>query len=513
MIKNIVVIGGGAAGWLTAGVLAADHGAAGIKVTLIESPDIPTIGVGEGTWPTMRATLQKLGLSETEFIRSCDVSLKQGSKFVGWRNGNDDDVYYHPFTAPVGFSTSNIYAAWKHEFSDLSFGDAVTVQGRICDFNKAPKQITTPEYAGVLSYGYHLNAGKFGELLKAHCTAQLGVNHIVDHVVNIISLDNGDISAVVTQHGGEIFGDLFVDCSGTKCLLLGEHFNVGFVDKKCESINDRAMAVQVPYKDGEFSEIASATIATAQSNGWTWDIGLSSRRGVGYVYSSAHVSDDKAEQELRNHILKSVTQEIVDNLTVRIIPIRSGHREKFWHRNCVAVGMAAGFIEPLEASALALVELSVKMISDELPMTRKGMEIVERRFNQIFRYRWEKIIEFLKLHYVLSSREDTEYWRDVRAEPTIPDGLSELLELWQSRSPQLYDFIHTEELFPYASYQYVLYGMGFNTALSGLSVNTQKDPIIENMRTTQASFQKYKNNLPSNREFVEAVMKYRLQKI
>jgi len=509
MISRIVVVGGGAAGWLTAGILSAEHKNKAIEVTLIESPDIPTIGVGEGTWPTMRTTLNKMGLSETEFIKSCNASLKQGSKFVGWRNGSADDKYYHPFTAPVGFSETNVYAAWQSEYSAMSFGDAVTIQGRMCDLNRAPKQISTPEYAGVLSYGYHLDAGKFSELLKKHCVKSLGVRHIVDNVVGVQSSESGDIASVETQNNGCFVGDLFVDCSGERCLLLGGHFGVDFVDKKHESINDRAMVVQVPYAE-ESSSIASATIATAQSSGWTWDIGLSSRRGVGYVYSSAHITDDDAEGELRRYVARDLPEHLVENLQARLLTIRPGHREKFWHRNCVAIGMAAGFIEPLEASALALVELSANMVRDELPMTRGGMAIVERRFNQVFSYRWQRIIEFLKLHYIISERRDTDYWRDVTAIESVPRGLKELLELWRSRPPQRYDFIHTEELFPFASYQYVLYGMGFSTALVGAEASPSIIQGIENMRATQASVAKHQAHLPTNRELIEGVMKSRL---
>lgn len=504
-----MIVGGGAAGWLTAGILSAASKSKAIEVVLVESADIPTIGVGEGTWPTMRSTLKKIGLSETDFINSCNVSLKQGSKFVGWRNGLADDVYYHPFTAPTGFTEVDVHAVWQAGFSAMSFGDAVTIQGRICELNKAPKQISTPEYAGVLNYGYHLDAGKFGEVLRKHCRDKLGVRQVVDTVVRVNGESEDDISSIETANNGRLDGDLFVDCSGTHCLLLGEHYGIRFVNKKQESINDRAIAIQVPYAQ-EHSDIASATIATTQSAGWTWDIGLSSRRGAGYVYSSAHISDNDAEIELKRYVSQSLPAEVANKLPIRKLNIKPGYREKFWHKNCVAVGMAAGFIEPLEASALALVELSANMIRDELPMTRSGMMVVERRFNQVFSYRWQRILEFLKLHYVLSERRDTEYWRDVTTVENVPQGLADLLELWHSRSPQKYDFLHTEELFPFASYQYVLYGMGFKTALIDTELAPESIAMgVENIRRTYASFDKHQSLLPSNRFLIDGLSKCR----
>lgn len=514
MVKHIVIVGGGAAGWLTAGILAAEFHQSNersVAVTLVESPDVNTIGVGEGTWPTMRTTLKKIGISEAEFIKECSASFKQGSKFVGWKTGAVDDVYYHPFTLPKSESGVNISAAWLDSYSNFAYGDAVCIQGRVCEKNLAPKQITTPEYAGALNYGYHLDAGKFGVMLQSHCVAKLGVEHIVDHVGLVESGDDGSIAAVVTKKNGRIVGDLFVDCTGSRSVLLGKYLQVPFVDLRGESINDFATAIQVPYLSDD-AEIASATVATAQSSGWTWDIGLSSRRGVGYVYSSSHISCDQAEVELRNYIAKSVGSSVAGELSSKTIPIAAGHREIFWKKNCVAVGMAAGFIEPLEASALALVELSANMIRDELPMSSAALEIVAERFNSIFRYRWQRISEFLKLHYVLSERRDTPYWRDVTDPERVPDSLKRLLELWKYRAPHYNDMLHVEEIFPAASYEYVLFGMGYHQSRIGRAsdnVEAGKQLIAETLRSSE----RYIAAMPSNRDLLARISQFGLQKI
>lgn len=516
MIKNIVIVGGGAAGWLTAGIIAADYAKTEskyIRVTLVESPDISTIGVGEGTWPTMRTTLRRIGLSETDFIRFCNASFKQGSKFVGWKSGEVGDNYYHPFTIPLGYSDADFHEIWQQSYSELSYDRTANIQADVSDSSLAPKTIAMPEFGGALNYGYHLDAGKFGELLKEHCTRKLGVTYVSDNVVDVNTADSGLILSVQTKVNGNLSGDLFIDCSGTHCLLLGKHYKVGFKDCSRYSANDAALAIQVPYPEENFP-IASATIATAQSSGWTWDIGLSSRRGVGYVYSSAHISDDAAEQELRQYVSKSVGEDVAGSLSARKIPIRAGHREKFWHKNCVAIGMAAGFIEPLEASALALVELSASYIRDELPMNLESLPIVEKRFNRLFSYRWQKIIDFLKLHYVISGRRDTEYWQDMTRTESIPDSLQELLELWKCRAPIDNDFEQSLEVFPSASYQYVLYGMGYPTQTGFKKVEeNQRRNIVRAIQNDLSERHRFMKGLPTNRDLLNKLKQHAFQKI
>ncbi|MGQ8364420.1 tryptophan halogenase family protein [Glaciecola sp. 1036] len=513
-IRNIVIVGGGTAGWLTCAVLAAEHCAhsdKGIKVSLIESPDVKTIGVGEGTWPTMRSTLRKTGISETDFFKYCDASFKQGAKFAKWVTGADDDAYYHPLVLPQGFNEINLAPFWQPHADKVSFADAVCFQSQLCENGLAPKQITTPEYAHVANYAYHLDAGKFAQFLQQHCTEKLGVRHILDHVTAVNSAENGDIASLSTKQSGEIEGDLFIDCTGFKSLLLGEHYGIGF--KSCKDIlfNDTALATHVPY-ESEQSPILSHTLSTAQSAGWIWDIGLPSRRGVGHVYSSAHTTQNAAEVELRNYISNLIGEQKAAQLNVRKIEINPGHREKFWHKNCVAVGLSAGFLEPLEASALVLVELSAAMISEQLPATRGIMDIVSKRFNDKFSYRWDRIIDFLKLHYVLTKRTDTEYWIDNCRPETIPKDLQTLLELWRYQPPWHQDFTHVDEIFPTASYQYVLYGMGF----SSIPPPTQRKSLNhalaqQHLKKNHQMTQKLVRGLPTNRDLIESIRQQGLQ--
>ena len=510
-VKKIVIVGGGTAGWLTAGVIAAKHRgrmASGFSVTLIESPNTPIIGVGEGTWPTLRTTLARIGVSETAFFRECDAAFKQGAKFARWTTGADDDAYYHPLVLPQSFGQVNLAPHWLERDVEGSFCDAVCPQGKICDDGLAPKTIATPEYDATVNYAYHLDAGKFAPFLTRHCCETLGVHHVRADVQQVMLHENGDIRSVMTEQAGEIEGDLFIDCTGFRSLLLGEAMGVPF--KSCRDVLfcDTALAVQVPYED-ENSPIASHTISTAQSAGWIWDIGLPTRRGTGHVYSSSHITDEEAERELRAYLGSAAK-----DLPVRKISIQGGHRETFWKRNCVAVGLAAGFMEPLEASAIVLIELSAKLIAEQMPARREVMDLIAARFNETTLYRWGRIIDFLKLHYVLTKRQDTAFWRDNVREETIPERLRELLLLWKYQAPWFHDeFDRAEEVFPPASYQYVLYGMGFRTEVEPGAIVDEARQAERAMRENAQRTDRLRAGLPRHRDLIRKIVAQGLQPV
>jgi 2-polyprenyl-6-methoxyphenol hydroxylase-like FAD-dependent oxidoreductase len=505
-IEHIVVVGGGSAGWLVAGVLAAEHP---LRVTLVESPAVPAIGVGEGTWPSMRDTLHRIGVSESDFFRECDAAFKQGSRFNGWVTGQPDDYYFHPFVLPQAYGDTNLAAAWQRSHRGVPFADLASFQPHLCVHGRAPKQAATPEFAAVANYGYHLDAGKFGVFLRDHCVNKLGVRHLVGHVEAIRSKENGDIAALALRGGSVVEGDLFVDCTGMQSLLLGKHYGVALLHQRHVLFNDTALAVQVPYAH-EDSPIASQTTSTAQPNGWIWDIGLPARRGIGHVYSSAHSSDEDAERVLRAYVQESGGP--ADMPTPRKLSFEPGYRERFWHRNVVAIGLSAGFIEPLEASALALVELSAAWLADDMPVTRAQMDVVAARFNEAFTYRWQRVIDFLKLHYVLSKRSDTPYWIEHREEASIPERLQELLQLWRARPPSRRDFSRIEEVFPSASWQYVLYGMGFRTEAAPRA-SDRPDLADEAFREAARLTARMLPALPSNRELLDHIRRHGLQRI
>ncbi|MBJ6121800.1 tryptophan halogenase family protein [Sphingomonas mollis] len=506
-VAHIVIVGGGTAGWLAACLIAAradPAASAPLRVTLVESPDVPTIGVGEGTWPTMRRTLARIGIDEADFLTACDASFKQGSRFDGWVTGAAGDSYLHPFVAPMEGDPAAVVAAWRDHGAD--FAGMVSAQPHVCARDLAPRQRGMPGYAGALNYAYHLDAAKLAALLMRHATERLGVRHVRDHVVGVDKAADGDIAAVRTRESGAIGGDLFLDCTGHAALLIGGEYGVGVIDRSGELFNDRALAVQVPVAAG--SPIASQTNATAHGAGWIWDIGLPTRRGVGCVYSSAHASDDEAMDTLMAYLGRAAPGVGMNALSVRRLTFRSQHRERFWVRNCLAVGLSAGFLEPLEASAIVLIELSLDALLDHFPATRGVMDIHAARFDALFRYRWDRIVEFLKLHYVLS-RRDEPYWRDHRDSATIPPRLAELLQVWRHQPPLRTDFGMIDEVFPAASYQYVLYGMGFPPPRPAIVRGDARADMAQLLRGVDQRARTLAASLPTNRAYLDALRNVR----
>ncbi len=508
MINKIVIVGGGAAGWLTASLFAANYanGQKGLAVTLVESPDVKNIGVGEGTWPSMRQTLQKIGISENEFLRCCEASFKQGSLFKGWQYGGSDS-YYHPFTEPLGIDRINL-ADHLALAPEPNFDRAVSAQSDVADQYLAPKQLSTPEFACVLNYGYHLNSAAFIALLHKHATIKLGVQYISAHVDSVKDGLDGNIASLRLSTGDSIDGDLFIDCSGLHSLLIEKHYGIAWHSVKSQLFNDTALAVQVPYPESDHT-IQSCTVATAQHSGWIWDIGLTSRRGIGHVFSRDYDKVDEVEKRLRQYIAKECNQpNLSEQLACREIRFDPGYRQVFWHKNCVAIGMSAGFIEPLEASALVLVEMAANFICEEMPSHKAMVPFVAKRFNRVFSHYWQQIVDFLKLHYVLNKREDSDYWLNHQSKQTCSSSLQDMLEQWHYRSPWHGDELLRQELFPIASYQYVLFGMGYSTGHERLQRRfwqTEQDHATKLFAEKEKLAQKLCSNLPTNRYLLNRI--------
>ncbi len=503
-VTKVVIVGGGTAGWLAACRIAAaarPDAPAPLRVTLVESPDLPTIGVGEGTWPTMRSTLERIGIAEAEFLTACDAAFKQGSRFDGWRDGGAGDTYYHPFGLPAEGDAHDLVDAWRSS-GEPRFAEAVSPQPHVCARDLAPRQRGMPDYAGALNYAYHLDAAKLAQLLMRHATERLGVTHIRDHVTGIVAAANGDVAAVRTRDNGDVAGDLFLDCSGQASLLIGGHYGVPFVDRSDVLFNDRALAVQVPVAPD--SPIASQTTATAHAASWIWDIGLPTRRGIGCVYASAFASDDEAAETLRAYIGRTAPDADADALSFRRLTFRSGHRAHFWERNCLAIGLSAGFLEPLEASAIVMVELSIDALLEGFPANGGAMALHAERFNSLFRYRWDRIVEFLKLHYVPSRREEP-YWRAHREPGSIPERLKHLLDLWRTHPPTPADLTSAHEIFPAASYQYILYGMGWSPPPPALVRFGNRDAMLAALGKVEQRARTLAASLPTNRTYLDAL--------
>lgn len=501
MQRKIVILGGGTAGWIVAARLAAERvsiDSIPIEITLVESSDVPTIGVGEGTWPSMRETLEKIGIQEHEFLQYCNASFKQGSRFVNWREGRGE-AYDHPFTLPPTVGRTSRGLNFQKVNSSISFSHWLCLQSHAIDAGVAPKQLHTPEYAGVLNYGYHLDAGKFAQLLKLHAVDRLGVRHVIGHFKTADINDEGLITALNLVNGTKLEADFFVDASGTHNQLIGGVLPSDFISLADVSPNDRALAIPVCYPDTD-DAIQSATLSTAQEAGWIWDIGLQHRRGVGYVYASAFSTEARAREVLAGYVA-TINQD-VSVTDARQLIINPGYRLTPWVGNCVAVGMSAGFIEPLEASALVMVELTAAYLCENLPAPQSALKGIAARYNQLFVERWSRIRDFLQLHYLLSDRRDTEYWRHVTEGIPATDRLQNLLDEWRYRDPVLNDFGHFMELFPSASYQYIVMGMQPSYMTASLARASEKSvELHREIEALMAKREHYFTHLPSNRTY------------
>ena len=498
--RTVVIVGGGTAGWLTAGIIASKNPQ--VKVSLVESPQVKNLGVGEGTWPTMRETLRTIGIDELTFLARCQASFKQGSKFVGWREV-DGPAYYDPFTVPNGYGQYNLAS----HFDDISeterarwFAHRVSPQPAVCEAGKAPKTLQMAGYACALNYGYHLDAGAFVTLLHEHCTTNLSVNYVSAHVECIHSHASGAIRSLQLDDGQCLAGDLFIDCSGFASVLIGKHYQIPLTGCQDVLFNNRALAVQVEHQDPQ-QPLAATTLATAQPAGWIWDIALTHRRGIGHVYSSEYAEDEEIHEALMRYIEqdKSLASHTV---TPRKISFTPGYRTRFWHHNCVAIGVSAGFVEPLEATALVLIEKSAQWIAHQLPGSADAMEILAHRFNTLTTRRWQEIIDFLKLHYALNKRTDSRYWCDHRQPQSWPSSLRDSLTLWQTQPPWIYDSLDKHELFSAASQQYVLYGMGYATTTTQ---HTDAAQAMRLFKDTERQAGKLMAGLPDLRSYLKQI--------
>ena len=477
MLNKILIVGGGTAGWLTAAFLARSLKAtpqSGMQITVVESAEIGIVGVGEGTFPSIRSTLAAIGIDEARFIRECHATFKQGVHFVDWLHADNGQQqrhsYFHPFSLPSQRPGGpELLPYWLMGVAEKSLGypipfaKAVTLQNTIADAARGPKRSGDADFAGPVNYAYHFDASRFAKLLCEHARS-LGVVQIFANVEQVRLDAQGAIAAVQTAECGQLQADLYIDCSGFRAKLIGEALGSPF--KKVDDILfvDRALAIQVPYPDRDASApIPSYTIATAHEAGWTWDIGLQQRRGVGYVYSSRHSSQAQAETVLRNY-LQTTNGSRFDELTPRSLQLNVGYRPIQWIKNCVAVGLAGGFLEPLESSGIGLIETAAYYINYFLP-SDGDFAPAAKMFNELMASRYERVVDFIKLHYCLSQRTDSQFWRDNVDPRSFSPALQDRLAMWRCRAPHRLDFVTDLEMYPPSSWQYVLYGMHYPTDL------------------------------------------------
>jgi tryptophan halogenase len=501
--KKIVIVGGGTSGWLSAAYLAKRLKVASpnlLDITLIESDDIGTIGVGEATIPGIRQTLFELGIDEKVFMKSCSATFKQAIKFVDWQETPTEESsssYYHNFSEPLkaGPDTYAQYWALNKDSIKRPYAYCATIQGQLCDNTISPKRMTDKDYTGPMHYAYHFDAGKFSQLLSSEAKKN-GVKHLVGKVTETILAENGAIERLQTDKHGDLTADLFIDCTGFSAYLIEKKMGSEFTSIKDTLFVDKAVTCQVEYTEGD--PIATSTVSTAQEAGWIWDIALAHRRGTGYVYSSKYTTKEKAEKVLRKYI-----GEKGENAQLRHLDMRVGYRSKQWVKNCVSIGLSAGFIEPLESTGIYLVEIGLKTLINLFPW--KGeCDANATQFNKLMESQFLGTIDFIKLHYALSNRKDTAFWRDNTNDETFPKTLKEFLVRCEYRVPNVFDLPIGPQCFNIFSYYAVLYGMNKVPNLEHLRTHYKYHEQAEKLpQQVDEILVKATKELPNHRKYIE----------
>ena len=421
--KRILIVGGGTAGWMTAALLVHGWAKHGFNITLLESDAIGIIGVGEGSTPKMRRFFDRIGVSEAEWMPHCNATYKCGIRFPGWSTQPGHPSYYHPFFShsddgPIRAFFHNASLRSKN-FDVHAHPDTFFISNFLSEQRLAPLPDDQTRYR--CDYAYHFDAALIGDFLKRFATAR-GVRHLTGTVNQVRSHDNGDIAGVTTPEHGAIEADFFIDCTGFASLLIGKTLAVPFISYQDILFNDSAVAMPTPLDDD--GSLPSETLSTALKYGWVWKIPLTNRYGNGYVYASSYLDKDAAEHELRAHL------GLLDSPTAaRHLKMRVGRMEKSWVRNCLAVGLSQGFIEPLEATALMIVQDTVDTF-----MTRYEQGGFSARYRADFNDKVNLIFDGVKnyvfTHYKLNSRSDTDYWINAREHTKLTPDLERILYTW-----------------------------------------------------------------------------------
>jgi tryptophan 7-halogenase len=490
-LSKIVVIGGGTSGWLAAAMLCHYLKRELCDIELIESEEIGTIGVGESTVPPFVGLIQRLGIDEQDFIRATDATYKLGIQFVGWHQRTH--TYFHPFGVigkPIG--AHDFYQCWLKaralgDTSSLQDFSPCNVMAENARFFPPSRARNTP--IGGANYALHVDAALVARYLRNYAEAR-GLKRSEGRVVEVRQRDNGFIDRIVLADGREVDGDFFIDCTGFKGLLIGKTLGVDTVDWSEYLPCDRAIAVRTENQ----SPLLPYTQATAQKAGWMWRIPLQSRLGQGYVYSSRFCSDAEA----RSTLLRNVGSACLDE--ARVIPFTTGHRCELWKHNCLSVGLAGGFVEPLEATAMHLIARGMDFFLRYLP-TRDCDPALSREYNRRMMADYEEVRDFVMLHYSATARDDSPFWQACQ-HISLPDSLQERIELFKSQGVMREG---VDELFRASSWQSIFEGMGIRPrAYSPRIENIDYAQIQHSLRTAKAAIAGMVEHLPTHEQFLRS---------
>lgn len=440
-ITNITIVGGGTSGWIAAAYLNqrlqwGPMASRDVTITVIESPLVGIIGVGEATVPTLKATLKLLRISEAEFMKRTDATFKLGIWFDGWNTDEQGQPigFMHPFTGGrtisglnPGYAYKQHGIPWRKNVSDQDFVRMISIARDAFERNQGPRAMNGPQYGGALQYAYHTNAAKLADFLAEVCISR-GVKHVRDNVVDVKLDKRGYISSLQLEKHGKWPVELVIDCTGFRGLLINKALGEPFMSYSDYLLNDSAIPMPIPHRDPD--RLPSVTGAIAMDAGWSWNIPLSNRVGTGYVFCSQFKSDDDALQELRK--LNGPASEKIDP-PQPTIKMRVGRNRRSWVKNCVSIGLSSGFVEPLESTAIMTVELQSRWLLSFMPTTDFEEPLADQ-YNQAVARLYDEIRDFLGLHFSLSERKGA-YWDAVRNDAKKSDTLQHHLDLWKYSLP------------------------------------------------------------------------------
>ncbi len=510
-IKSIVIVGGGTTGWIAAAYLAKALQKS-VTITLIESDKIPTLGVGEATVPSIRTELfDFLEIPESEWMPKCNGTFKIGIKYVNWAYSpsvTKNNTFYHVFGEAKECDSVPLTHYWiKKRLNgyERAMSDCCYHSTALCDYNKSPKFL---DGSPGVNYAYHFDAALVAQFLAKWAVKQ-GVVRVIDQVTDVLLDDTGAISCLKTQNGNTYKADLYLDCSGFQGLLINKALKEPFISYSDSLLCDSAVALQI-QTDKNDDNLKPYTTATAFSSGWTWEIPLYGRLGTGYVYSQNFLSPEKAEQELRAY-----HGEIAKNIPTKHIKIRLGRNERSWVKNCVSLGTACGFIEPLESTGIYFIYAALKQLVRYFPDKSINPALINK-FNERIAFMIDDVRDFIVLHYCTTFREDTPFWKANKFELKIPDSLQNLLELYKAGVPinipytdeygynQVFD-AGFDKFWTNSNYMAILTGMNYlpNSAYPILAHKEQSIEKAEKIfKSLRLNTQSLLNELPSHHVYI-----------
>lgn len=489
-IKKVVIVGGGTAGWISAALLKKVLGDV-VDIELVESEDIGRIGVGEATIPPIRHINEVLGINEAEFLRETNATIKLAIKFENWRKQGES--YFHTF----GAAGKNMAFCQFHHFwlRAKKMGDTTSLWdydlNYHCAVNNKFAPINAKDPVLEMLYAYHFDASLYAAFLRKYSEG-LGVvrtEGLIDQVT--LNVDTGFVETLSLKNGKQVSGDLFIDCSGMRALLIQQKLGTGYEDWSHWLPCDRAVAIP----SERHAQTAPYTRSIAHAAGWQWRIPLQHRNGNGLVYSSNHYSDDEAIHVLLSHLDTNPLGE------PNWIQFKTGRRLKQWNRNVIAIGLSSGFLEPLESTSIHLIQSAIVRLLKFFPHSGISSANVGE-YNRLSKVEFEQIRDFIILHYHVNERDDSRFWRDLRA-MDVPESLTRKINLFRETG-KLYR--EQDDLFHDASWLQVLLGQGVIPEdyhpLANKLADSQLREMLENMRQIK---QAPISQLPTHDEFLNSI--------